>query len=41
MPAILNRLSTLFINCILRDLDNTKILLYKLSFGTWLSNLHV
>jgi len=29
----------LFTNEILRDLDNTKILLYKLLFGTWLSNL--
>jgi len=40
MPAILNRLSILFIA---RDLDNTKILLYKLSvpFRTWLSNLHL
>jgi len=31
MPAILRRLSILFINYISRDLDNTKILLYKLS----------
>jgi len=30
MPAILSRLSILFINYISRDLDNTKILLYKL-----------
>jgi len=30
MPAILSRLSILFINYIPRDLDNTKILLYKL-----------
>jgi len=28
MPAILSRVSILFIN-VLRDLDNTKILLYK------------
>jgi len=27
MPAILSRLSVLFINCILRGLDNTKIFL--------------
>jgi len=31
MPAILNRLSVFFMNYILRDLDDTKILLYKLS----------
>jgi len=31
MPAVLSRLSNLFINYISRDLDNTKILLYKLS----------
>jgi len=31
MPAILSRLSILFINDISRDLDNTKIFLYKLS----------
>jgi len=30
MPAILSRLSILFINYISRDLDNIKILLYKL-----------
>jgi len=30
MPAILSRLSMLFINSILRELDNTKIVLYKL-----------
>jgi len=30
MPAILSRLSILFINCTLCDLDNTKLLLYKL-----------
>jgi len=30
MPAILSRLSILFINYISRDLDNTKILLYKI-----------
>jgi len=30
MPAILSRLSILFINYISCDLDNTKILLYKL-----------
>jgi len=30
MFAILSKLSILFINYILRDLDNTKILLYKL-----------
>jgi len=30
MFAILSRLSILFINYILRKLDNTKILLYKL-----------
>jgi len=30
MPAILSRLSILFINYISLDLDNTKILLYKL-----------
>jgi len=30
MPAILSRLS-IFINYILRELDNKKILLYKLS----------
>jgi len=41
MAAILSRLSILFINYISRDLDNTKLLLYKLSFGTWLLNLHV
>jgi len=41
MPAILSRLSILFINYISLDPDNTKILLYKLLFGTWLSNLHV
>jgi len=31
MPAISSRLSMLFINYILLDLDNMKILLYKLS----------
>jgi len=41
MPAILSWRSILFINYISRDFDNTKILLYKLSFGTRLSNLHV
>jgi len=30
MPAILSRFSILFINYLSRDLDNTKILLYKL-----------
>jgi len=30
MSTILSRLSILFINYISRDLDNTKILLYKL-----------
>jgi len=30
MPAILNRLSILFIKNILHDLDNTKILLNKI-----------
>jgi len=30
MPAILSRLSILFINSTSRDLDNTKILSYKL-----------
>jgi len=30
MPAILSRLYITFINYISRDLDNTKILLYKL-----------
>jgi len=30
MPAILSRLSSLFINYLSCDLDNTKILLYKL-----------
>jgi len=30
MPAILSRLSILFINYILRALDNTKIILYEL-----------
>jgi len=30
MPAVLSRLIIFFINDILRDLDNTKILLYKL-----------
>jgi len=30
MPAILRRLSILFINYISPDVDNTKILLYKL-----------
>jgi len=32
MPALLSRLSILFINYISRNLDNTKILLYKLFF---------
>jgi len=32
MPAIGGKLSILFINYILRNLDNTKILLYKLFF---------
>jgi len=32
MPAIVSRLSILFINYILRDLDNTKKFLYKLFF---------
>jgi len=32
MLAILSSISILFINYILRDLDNRKILLYKLSF---------
>jgi len=41
MPAILSGLYIFFKNYISRDLDNTKILLYKLFFGTWLSNLHV
>jgi len=31
MPATLSRLSIFFINYILRELDNKKILLYKLS----------
>jgi len=30
MPAILSRLSIIFINYLSRDLKNTKILLYKL-----------
>jgi len=30
MPVILNSLSNLFINYIFRDLDNTKVVLYKL-----------
>jgi len=30
MPAILSRLSILFMNYMWRDLDNMKILLYKL-----------
>jgi len=30
MPAILSKFSILFISYISRDLDNTKILLYKL-----------
>jgi len=30
MPAILSRVSIFFINYISRDLNNTKILLYKL-----------
>jgi len=30
MPAILSKFSVLFINYTSRDLDNTKILLYKL-----------
>jgi len=29
MPAILSRLSILFINYISRDLDNTKVILFK------------
>jgi len=33
MLAILSRLFVLFINYISRDLDNTKILLYKLFFS--------
>jgi len=32
MPAILSKLSIIFINYISRNLDNTKILLYKFSF---------
>jgi len=38
MSAVLSRLYILIINDISRDLDNTKILLYKLFFGIWLSN---
>jgi len=30
MPAVLSRLSILFINYTSRDLDNTKMLLYQL-----------
>jgi len=30
MPVILSRLSNLFINYIFRDIDNTKVVLYKL-----------
>jgi len=43
MFAILTRLSIIFINYISRNLDNTKILYFYISFsfGTWLSNLHV
>jgi len=41
MPAILSKLSILFINYILRDLENTKIFHTSFSFGTWLVNLHV
>jgi len=33
MPAVLSRLSILFLTIILRDLDNTKIHLYK--FFVW------
>jgi len=38
---IFSRFSILFINYISRDLDNTKILLYKLFIRYMVSNLHV
>jgi len=41
MPAILSRLSILFINYISRDLDNTKILLYKFFVRYLIVNLYV
>jgi len=41
MPAILSRLSILFINEILRDLDNTKYFYKSFSFDTRLSNMYV
>jgi len=36
-----SRVATIFINYILRDPDNTKILLYKLFFLSLVANLHV
>jgi len=41
MPAILSRLSILFINYVLHDLDTQKYFYTSFSFGTWLSNLHL
>jgi len=40
MPAILNRLSILFINYISRTFNNTKIFLYKLFVWYMAANLH-